>query len=256
MSFQAVLLDSVLYGEVLYLSLGYLCLEPILRRSSLVDASKGSFQREMIAYNTGMCLLSLSCFICCVAALGLDNQWLQPLRDLMDSPVSALYTEHCPSQLFENKLFYYAAYAFHYSKYVEYMDTAWLVLKGKPVSFLQRFHHFGAAWNTYFGLYFRNEGYFVFLLLNSAIHTVMYAYYAYTAAGFRFQAKFLITALQITQFILGFWMVYPYIHIKCFREDSGLMFSYVFNYAYVGSVLLLFMQFFIRDNFKRPVKLN
>ena len=45
-----------------------------------------------------------------------------------------------------------AAKSFYYSKYIEYLDTAWLVLKGKPVSFLQTFHHFGAPWDVYLGL--------------------------------------------------------------------------------------------------------
>eukprot|EP00966_Prymnesium_polylepis_P301879 6974450-Prymnesium_polylepis.1 len=49
--------------------------------------------------------------------------------------------DSCPSPVFNSKLFVWAAWSFYYSKYFEYLDTAWLVLKGKDVSFLQTFHH-------------------------------------------------------------------------------------------------------------------
>ena len=55
--------------------------------------------------------------------------------------------------------------------------------------------------------------------------------------------------LQITQFLLGFGMVFSYVRVPCFREDKELVFSWAFNYAYVGSVLLLFLKFFWDDNF-------
>ena len=38
-------------------------------------------------------------------------------------------------------------------RYVEYLDTVWLVLKGKEVSLLQTFHHFGAPWDVFLGAY-------------------------------------------------------------------------------------------------------
>ena len=44
-------------------------------------------------------------------------------------------------------------------------------------------------------------------------------------------------------------MVFPYKNIPCFRADQGMMFSWIFNYAYVGGVLLLFMHFFYNEYF-------
>merc|ERR1711865_1323164 len=251
---MSTILESLLYGEVLYLSLGYLCIEPCLRGCSLVNKERGAYRTQMVIYNAVMSLFSLGCFLCTVAALGYDYGLLEWLRAATDSPITELYTNTCPSSVFSNKLFYYPAYAFHFSKYVEYLDTVWLVLKGKEVSLLQKFHHFGAAYDTYFGLYFQNEGYYVFILLNSFIHTVMYAYYAATAAGFKFKAKFVITMMQITQFLVGFYIVWPYISIPCYAADPGMVFSFWFNYAYVGSVLLLFLNFFVQDNLSNKTK--
>lgn len=245
--------QTVLRGEVLYLSCAYLLLEPVLKRTSLVDTRKGAYRNGMIVYNVLMCLFSLGCFVAQMAALGLDRGHLQWVRDLTGDEAVELYQDVGPSPVFGSRLFYGSALLFHYSKYVEYMDTAWLVLKGKPVSFLQGFHHFGAAWDTYFGLAFQNEGIYVFVLLNSFIHTVMYAYYGATAAGFKIALKPLITLMQITQFFVGFVIVYPYITKGYFRASPELVFSYLLNYAYVCAVLLLFVRFFIADNFgKKP----
>nr|ADN94476.1 delta-9 elongase [Rebecca salina] len=243
--------DAVIGGEVLYFSLGYLLLEPILKRSPFVDKRKGAYRNGMIAYNILMCGFSLVCFVCQMAALGLDRGHLQFVRDLTGDSVVQLYQDVSPSPAFANKLFRYSAVAFHYSKYVEYMDTAWLVLKGKPVSFLQGFHHFGAAWDTYFGITFQNEGTYVFVLLNAFIHTIMYTYYGATAAGIKISMKPLITLMQITQFLLGFALVYPYIDLGYFRASPELVWSYLFNYAYVLMVLFLFMRFFYHDNFSK-----
>ena len=210
--FTEALGEAILRGEVLYLSLCYLLVEPLLRRSPWVNTKRGAYRTGMIAYNAIMCGISLVCFVCTVAAVGADFGHLQWLRDLTGNSVAPLWTEVCPSRLFENKLFTGAATAFHFSKYVEYMDTAWLVLKGKPVIFLHRFHHIGAAWDTWLALTFKFEGLWIFVMLNAFIHTFMYAYYAAAAAGIQIALKPVMTIMQITQFIVGFYMVYPYIH--------------------------------------------
>merc|ERR1711892_575436 len=178
------------------------------------------------------------------------------LRALTGDKVVELYTNSCPSPVWESTLFVWAAKSFYYSKYVEYLDTAWLVLKGKPVSFLQTFHHFGAPWDVYLGLALKNEGLWIFMFLNAFIHTLMYTYYGLTAAGYRIPFKPLMTLMQLFQFCCGFTIVWQYINIPCFRRDQGMLFSWVFNYFYVGLVLLLFMHFFYLDNFRKGQKMS
>ena len=92
------------------------------------------------------------------------------------------------------------------------------------------------------------------MFLNAFIHTIMYTYYALTAAGVSYPAKPLITLMQITQFVAGFTVVWPYKDIACFRNDTGKMVSWVFNYAYVGGVLLLFCHFFYQEYFAKKKK--
>ena len=227
----------------------YLVLKPLLKASGLVNTQKGAYKQAMILYNIVMAVFSAACFVATTTALGWDRGYGAGLLAYFGDSPAALYTDACPPPVFDSKLFMLAMKAFYYSKYFEYLDTAWLVLKGKPVSFLQTFHHFGAPWDIYLGLQFQNEGLWIFMFLNAFIHTVMYTYYAMTAAGMSYPAKPLITMMQIVQFFSGFAVVWPYKDISCFRQDQGKMLSWLFNYLYVGGVLLLFMNFFYHDNF-------
>ena len=54
-----------------------------------------------------------------------------------------------------------------------------------------------------------------------------------------------------SRFCCGFVIVWDYINVPCYARDQGMVFSWVFNYAYVGVVLLLFMHFFYVDNFQK-----
>lgn len=240
--------------EILIGTFGYLLLKPLLRNSGLVSERKGAYKQAMIVYNIVMAVFSLACFVATTVALGWDRGYGAALLAWAGDSPSPLYTDACPSPLYSSYLFTMAAKAFYWSKYVEYLDTAWLVLKGKPVSFLQTFHHFGAPWDVYLGIQFQNEGLWIFVFLNAFIHTIMYTYYAMTAAGMSYPAKPLITMMQITQFLAGFTVVYPYKNISCFRSSQQLMVSWIFNYLYVGGVLGLFLHFFYQDNFGKKGK--
>jgi len=246
---------AVLSPEILIGTFSYLLLKPLLKQSGLIDTTKGAYRNSMILYNVLMAAYSGCAFLATATVLGWDRGYGQWLRDLTGDKVVTLYQDNCPSPVFESKIFVWVAWSFYYSKYVEYLDTAWLVLKGKPVSFLQTFHHFGAPWDVYLAIMLKNEGLWIFLAFNSFIHTVMYSYFAFTAAGFPYPGKFIITLMQISQFIVGFIVVYPYWNIPCFRASQEMMFSWAFNYAYVGTVLALFLHFFYNDNFvKKPSK--
>ena len=238
--------EAVLDPEILVGTGAYLLLKPLLSRTSLVNPSKGAYRSAMIYYNLAMAIFSAATFFVTATALGWDRGTGAWLRNLTNDSVVHLY--RCPSEVWSSTLFVGAARAFYFSKYVEYLDTTWLVLKGKPVSFLQGFHHFGAPWDMFLGIKLKNEGCWIFLFLNSFIHTIMYTYYAATAAGLRFAGKPLITLMQITQFCGGFYIVWDYVNLPCFRQDAGMMFSWLFNYFYVGSVFLLFCRFFYQDN--------
>lgn len=190
---------SVLTNPEIIIGTGfYLVLKPLLKHSGLVDKTKGAYKTSMILYNVLMAVFSAACFVATTVALGWagDLPGAKALLEWAGDTPAPLYTDACPSPVYSSYLFTMAAKLFYYSKYVEYLDTAWLVLKGKDVSFLQSFHHFGAPWDVYLGIAFKNEGLWIFVFLNAFIHTVMYTYYAIAAAGVPYPAKPLITLMQ------------------------------------------------------------
>lgn len=79
-----------------------------------------------------LALFSATSFYVTATALGWDKGTGEWLRSLTGDSPQQLW--QCPSRVWDSKLFLWTAKAFYYSKYVEYLDTAWLVLKGKKAS--------------------------------------------------------------------------------------------------------------------------
>jgi hypothetical protein len=68
--------------------------------------------------------------------------------------------------------------------------------------------------------------------------------------------KPVITFLQIAQFITGFYFLWQYPRtVPCFRKDAYKMIGiYYYTWTYVGLVLLLFINFFLRTYLCRGKK--
>ena len=74
-------------------------------------------------------------------------------------------------------------YVFTLSKYVELFDTAFMVLRRKPVSFLHWYHHTSVLAYTWFAVVVGFCPGWYFATINSAVHTIMYFYYYRSACG-------------------------------------------------------------------------
>ncbi|KAJ1030466.1 hypothetical protein NDA16_001375 [Ustilago loliicola] len=94
---------------------------------------------------------------------------------------------------------------FYISKYYEIIDSVILILKGKPVSNLQSYHHAGAILCMWAAYRYSAPAVFIFLLFNSLVHTLMYTYYSMTAMKLPFTGglKRSMTTIQITQLVVG-----------------------------------------------------
>lgn len=93
------------------------------------------------------------------------------------------------SNNFTNKEFDRIIYLFYISKYIEFLDTYFLILMKKEVSYLQWIHHIGAPINLYYLYYNKDDGSFIFILLNGFIHILLYLYYAITIYGYKIDLK-------------------------------------------------------------------
>ncbi|KAI9660521.1 MAG: hypothetical protein M1821_009872 [Bathelium mastoideum] len=94
---------------------------------------------------------------------------------------------------------------FYLSKFYEVVDSFILILKGKKSSSLQIYHHAGAMTAMWAGIRYMSPPIWMFVCVNSFIHTWMYGYYTASALRFRVPIWFkrTLTTCQILQFVVG-----------------------------------------------------
>ncbi|KAJ9054065.1 hypothetical protein DSO57_1025282 [Entomophthora muscae] len=138
--------------------------------------------------------------------------------------------------------FFYWGWLFYLSKYYEMIDTAIILVKGRIPSLLQTYHHAGAIIGMWFFVSTNSPGLWIFLNLNSFIHTIMYSYYIFTTLGYNPPGKKYITYMQIAQFFVGSFFAASYLAIPgCTSAMQG--YSLIFNLSYVAPLIYLFYQF-------------
>ncbi|KAN0066407.1 hypothetical protein ACQY0O_000501 [Thecaphora frezii] len=105
---------------------------------------------------------------------------------------------------------------FYISKYYEIIDSVILILKGKPVSNLQSYHHAGAMACMWAAYRYSASAAFLFLSFNSLVHSLMYTYYSMTALKLPFTGglKRSMTTIQITQLVVGVQLAAAYLFIR------------------------------------------
>eukprot|EP00762_Andalucia_godoyi_P008676 ANDGO_00437.mRNA.1 Elongation of fatty acids protein sre1 len=131
---------------------------------------------------------------------------------------------------------------FYWSKYYEFVDTLILIIQRKPVMTLQSFHHAGAVLTMAAAYYTRTDAAVWFVVENSFVHTIMYAYYASSVLGYRWWIKKYITRMQIIQFVIGCIATSPHFFFDNVTTVSKITIFIVQSYTMI--LMYLFSQFY------------
>lgn len=197
----------------------------------MLNKSAYSLKIPMIIYN------SFQIFINIYMIYGLSSL---PQLSISNPNIFGLNT------LYNSNLEYFT-YIHYLSKYLDYFDTWFIILRKKErqLSFLHVYHHssIGIIWGF---LLYNNHGNGTAsfgCLINSFIHLIMYSHYLLTSFGINNPYKKIITKAQLFQFYLSF------IHSILVLLYETIYPSYYawIQFIYQIQMIILFCNFYFKN---------
>jgi GNS1/SUR4 family len=206
----------------------------ILRDSIGINPKSTTFRICIALHNFGLAVFSGLCAW---------NSWRIVIQHWIDYGFMAIYCD-VDGTLWKNGLGAWST-IFYISKYYEFVDTWILILKGKPASFLQVYHHTGIAFIMWAAVASQSSWLLFAVLLNSLIHTLMYTYFFVKTISPRTEikaAKYL-TMAQITQFFVGITCTFGIFFLgnKCCSQSSRFALACLHSYGF--GLIALFVSF-------------
>lgn len=136
---------------------------------------------------------------------------------------------------------------FAMSKVMEFGDTAFIVLRKRPLLFLHWYHHITVLVYTWHAYKDHTASGRWFIWMNYSVHALMYSYYALRSMHVRLpkRAAMMVTVMQIMQMVGGVTIGVSILRIKsagreCQQTWNNLYFSFTIYLSY----FLLFCNFF------------
>lgn len=233
------------------------------------------FRVFVLLHNVFLCIYSAWTFAGMLFTMSQTSQFfLHLVEDVMGSSkelssVSRLVQTVCDLDqgIFSDNLpwtnLHFYGYLFYSSKFYEVIDTFVILLKGRPSSLLQSYHHAGAMMCMWSGIRYRSPPIWIFVVFNSFIHTLMYFYFSVSCLKIRVPNVFkrILTSMQITQFVVGGSIAVVHAFLKytdfttgtkkhCIDLSARALPLYV-NVAYLTPLTALFAAFYVENYLKK-----
>lgn len=138
-------------------------------------------------------------------------------------------------------------FLFIYSKYIELIDTVFLVIRKKPVNFLHWYHHSTVLLYCVHASQWQQTTGMIFCVMNYFVHAIMYYYYYLAAQRIFPKWAHYVTKLQLSQMVVGVATVGCHAYYRatipsCDAGDVNLAWAGIMYFSY----FLLFLQFYIQ----------
>eukprot|EP00290_Baffinella_frigidus_P016041 CAMPEP_0180212570 /NCGR_PEP_ID=MMETSP0987-20121128/13574_1 /TAXON_ID=697907 /ORGANISM="non described non described, Strain CCMP2293" /LENGTH=269 /DNA_ID=CAMNT_0022170253 /DNA_START=185 /DNA_END=994 /DNA_ORIENTATION=- len=201
-------------------------------------ASGEAMKGAMFLHNGILCLLSLAMFL---------GASYEAFARSQQEGVEWLFCEVPGTEATGGVYFW--SYIYYLSKFLEFGDTVFKVLKRKPLDFLHVYHHAVVALMCWNWMTFAQSLQTLGLLANTGIHVVMYYYFALTIYRPPPWWKKFVTMGQIVQFQSSLVLALPFVYLQYTRGwvagGAGCHGARAvgFNAAFNLSLLFLFVSF-------------
>ncbi|KAJ6014688.1 hypothetical protein N7540_009279 [Penicillium herquei] len=222
MSYEFPLIVSVLYFIVASI------VSDINRRRTQKPwalSQTATFRRIVVLHN--ICLAAYSAWACLSTCNVLIETWPKRqdifyktrLVDLLCFGGNPPPTDERPQlsahELYQSSVLF-IGWTFYLSKIYEVLDSVILLVKGRCISALHKYHHAGVIVCGWMAVRWGSPPAIVALLFNSTIHTLMYTYYTLTALRIPppMFTKAALTTLQIAQFSIGLLIGGPFVLLE------------------------------------------
>jgi fatty acid elongase 3 len=143
-------------------------------------------------------------------------------------------------------------YVFYLSKYYEFADTLFLVLRQKPLLFLHVYHHASTVVVAYLGLYDNASYCWIACFQNCFVHVLMYYYYGRSTLGpYRPWWKRYLTMLQMVQFWINMLGLVSFAALRLAGiYCAGTWMTWFVSFSVNASFYVLF-QLFFNESYKK-----
>lgn len=151
----------------------------------------------------------------------------------------------------------YVVFLFNLSKIPEMVDTLFILLRKKELTFLHVFHHLSVAIYCYTTLIYPPPLGYWYAMMNTFVHGVMYGYFAFDKEIKRYTNfnPMYLTVLQILQMAWGVSLNVIYLTLPTTKFDFVTNYNAVYGILMYGSYLYLFCQFFAQK-YKFKTRVN